>query len=154
DLAHKAGTANIVDMAQKFGVNTADFDKGGSGLKGKEGQVGLALGTASLTVQEQTTMLSTIANNGSYNPAHLVKYWQKGSDATKQMPKAAPQVVLTPQQAADVQYAMEKTTIDGTADQTVTFGQQSLGTVIGKTGTTTDSKSGFFIGATTQYSLV
>src|SRR6185437_11164077 len=33
-------------------------------------------------------------------------------------------------------------------------GQQNLGTVIGKTGTTTDSKSGFFIGATTQYSLV
>ena len=154
DLAHKAGTANIVNMAQQFGVNTGDYPAG-SGLKIKEGQVGLALGTASLTVQEQTTMLSTIANNGSYHQAHLVKYWQaNGTDAAKQTPKVVQRMVLNPQQAQDVQYAMEKTTIDGTAAQTVTFGQQNLGTVIGKTGTTTDSKSGFFIGATTQYSLV
>jgi membrane peptidoglycan carboxypeptidase len=155
DLAHKAGTANIVNMAQEFGVDISDFSKGGSGLKGKEGQVGLALGTASLTVQEQTSMLSTIANNGIYHQAHLVKYWQtNGSGTAKQTPKVVQHMVLTPQQAQDVQYAMEKTTIDGTAAQTVTFGQQNLGTVIGKTGTTTDSKSGFFIGATTQYSLV
>jgi membrane peptidoglycan carboxypeptidase len=117
--------------------------------------VGLALGIASLTVQEQTTMLSTISDNGQYHAAHLVKYWQtNGSDTAKQTPKVDQHMVLTPQQAQDAQYAMEKTTINGTAAQTVTYGQQTLGTVIGKTGTTTSSKSGFFIGATTQYSLV
>jgi membrane peptidoglycan carboxypeptidase len=49
---------------------------------------------------------------------------------------------------------MEMTTIDGTAAQTVTYGQQAPGTVIGKTGTTSSSHAGFFIGSTTQYTLV
>jgi len=152
DLAHKVGTKNIIDMAEKFGVdgtsNGADFAK-------YQGGVGLALGIASVSVQEQTTMLSTISDNGEYHAAHLVKYWQtNGSDAAKQTPKVDQHMVLTPQQAQDAQYAMERTTIDGTAAATVTYGQQNLGMVIGKTGTTTDSKSGFFIGATTQYSLV
>jgi membrane peptidoglycan carboxypeptidase len=154
DLAHKVGTANIIQMAKNVGVNTGAYPNG-SGLANDKGHVGMALGIDALTVQEQATMLSTIANNGEYHAAHLVKYWQtNGTDAAKQTPKTVQRMVLTSQQAQDVQYAMEKTTINGTAAQTVTFGQQNLGTVIGKTGTTTDSKSGFFIGATTQYSLV
>src|SRR6201999_621561 len=80
DLAHKVGTTNIVKMAQAFGVNTGNFPTG-SGLAHDEGQVGMALGINALTVQEQATMLSTIANNGEYHAAHLVKYWQTSSDA-------------------------------------------------------------------------
>jgi len=152
DLAHKVGTTNIIKLAENVGVNGASS---GADFAKYQGGVGLALGIASLSVQEQTTMLSTIADNGEYHAAHLVKYWQtSGSDAAKQMAKFDQHMVLTSQQAQDAQYAMERTTIDGTAAATVTFGQQNLGTVIGKTGTTTDSKSGFFIGATTQYSLV
>src|ERR1700749_2022070 len=63
-------------------------------------------------------------------------------------------MVLSAAEDAQVQYAMEKTTIDGTAADTVTYGQNTLGTVIGKTGTTSSSHSGFFIGSTTQYTLV
>ena len=155
DLAHKVGTTQIVNMAKDFGVNTADYSDGGSNLAKDEGHVGMALGIDALTVQEQATMLSTIANNGEYHAAHLVKYWQaSGSDAAKQLPKVDQHMVLTPQQAQDEQYAMEQTTIDGTAAGNVTYGEQTVGTVIGKTGTTTGSKEGFFIGATTQYSLV
>jgi membrane peptidoglycan carboxypeptidase len=153
DLAHRVGTTSIVKIAQAFGVDTANYPSG-SGLAHDEGQVGMALGINALTVQEQATMLSTIANNGEYHAAHLVKYWQTSSDAAKQEPKVDQHMVLTPQQAQDEQYAMEKTTIDGTAAGSVTYGQQNLGMVIGKTGTTTGSKEGFFIGATTQYSLV
>jgi membrane peptidoglycan carboxypeptidase len=152
DLAHKVGTANIIKLAENVGVNGSSS---GADFAHYEGGVGLALGIASLTVQEQTTMLSTISDNGEYHAAHLVKYWQiSGSAAAKQLPKVDQHMALTPQQAQDAQYAMERTTIDGTAAATVTYGQQNLGTVIGKTGTTTSSKSGFFIGATTQYSLV
>jgi membrane peptidoglycan carboxypeptidase len=152
DLAHKAGTKNIIDIAQQFGV---DGSSSGADFAHYQGGVGLALGIASLTVQEQTTMLSTISDNGEYHAAHLVAYWQtSGSAAAPQKGKFDQHMVLTPQQAQDAQYAMERTTIDGTAAATVTYGQQNLGTVIGKTGTTTSSKSGFFIGATTQYSLV
>jgi membrane peptidoglycan carboxypeptidase len=70
------------------------------------------------------------------------------------VPHVDQHIVLAPNLDAQVQYAMEQTTIDGTAAQTVTYGQQTPGTVIGKTGTTTNSHSGFFIGATSQYSLV
>jgi membrane peptidoglycan carboxypeptidase len=98
-------------------------------------------------------MLATIADNGLYHQAHVIKYWQQ-SDGAEQMPRVAVQAVLNPSQDAQVQYAMEQTTINGTAAQTVTFGQQTPGTVIGKTGTTSSSHSGFFIGSTTQYTLV
>jgi membrane peptidoglycan carboxypeptidase len=99
-------------------------------------------------------MLSTLADNGQYHQAHVVKYWQRGAGGVPLMPKVDQHAALTPQQAADVQYAMEKTTVNGTAAQTVTFGQQHPGTVIGATGTTASSHSGSFLGATTQYSLV
>ena len=152
DLAHKVGTTNIIKMAENVGV---DGSSSGADFAHYQGGVGLALGIASLTVQEQTTMLSTISDNGQYHAAHLIKYWQaSGSAAAPQKGKFDQHMVLTPQQAQDAQYAMEETTIDGTAAATVSYGQQALGTVIGKTGTTTSSKSGFFIGATTQYSLV
>jgi membrane peptidoglycan carboxypeptidase len=151
DLAHKVGTQNIINMAAQYGVNTtaASFSK-------FKGGVGIALGIAPLTVQEQDTMLATIANNGNYHQAHLVKYWQSpGLGSGEQAPKVQSHSVLTAQQAGDVQYAMEATTFaGGTAYPSVSYGLNTPGMVISKTGTTTASKSGFFIGATTQYSLV
>ena len=155
DLAHRVGTANIYTMAGKFGVNLAPYGgpDGGSGLSSYIGDSGMALGIAPLTVNEQTTMLATIADDGQYHQAHIVKYWQQG-DGTEQPSKVDQYSVLTPSQDAQVQYAMEQTTIDGTAEQYVTFGQQTPGTVIGKTGTTSSSHAGFFIGSTTQYTLV
>jgi membrane peptidoglycan carboxypeptidase len=150
DLAHKVGTQQIIDMAAKFGVNTtaASFAK-------FKGGVGLALGIAPLTVQEQDTMLATIANNGYYHQAHLVKYWQNsGGGSAEQMPKVQAHSVLTAQQAGDVQYAMEATTFaGGTAYPSVSYGLNTPGMVISKTGTTTNSQGGYFIGATSQYAL-
>jgi membrane peptidoglycan carboxypeptidase len=153
DLAHKVGTQNVANMAANFGVNvTANGSQLDTGTY--LGQVGMALGIAPLTVNEQTQMLATIADNGMYHQAHIVKYWQQGASGSEQMPSLAEHAVLTPSQDAQVQYAMEMTTIDGTAAQTVTYGQQAPGTVIGKTGTTSSSHAGFFIGSTTQYTLV
>jgi membrane peptidoglycan carboxypeptidase len=152
DLAHKATTSSVIQMAQNMGVNIAAYPSG-SNLSQMVGEAGLALGTASLTVNEQTQMLATIADNGEYHQAHLIKYWQQG-DGTEQQPKVDSHTVLSSTDDAQVQYAMEKTTIDGTAANTVTYGQNTLGTVIGKTGTTSSSHSGFFIGSTTQYTLV
>jgi membrane peptidoglycan carboxypeptidase len=153
DLAHRAGTAKIAAMAGRLGVDVAPYQDGGSGLHNYTGAVGMALGVAPLTVNEQAQMLATVADDGLYHQAHLVKYWQQG-DGAEQMPKVSQHVVLTPGQDAQVQYAMEQTTIDGTAARAVTYGQRAVGTVIGKTGTTTGSHTGFFLGATTQYALV
>jgi membrane peptidoglycan carboxypeptidase len=152
DLAHKATTSSVIEMAHDMGVNIQAYPAG-SNLSQMVGEAGLALGTASLTVNEQTQMLATIADNGEYHQAHIIKYYQDG-DGTEQQPKVDSHTVLSAADDAQVQYAMEKTTINGTAANTVTYGQNALGTVIGKTGTTSSSHSGFFIGSTTQYTLV
>jgi membrane peptidoglycan carboxypeptidase len=154
DLTHRVGTQNIERMAGQLGVNVAAYAQGGSGLVNYTGQIGMGLGVAPLTVNEQATMLSTFADNGQYHRAHVIKYWQRSASGARQLPKVDQHAALTPQQAVDVQYAMETTTAKGTAAQTVTFGQQHPGTVIGAIGTTVNSHSGSFLGATTQYSLV
>jgi membrane peptidoglycan carboxypeptidase len=69
-----------------------------------------------------------------------------------QTPIVVTRQVLTAAQDSQVQYAMEATTVDGTAVNAATGlgGRQ----IIGKTGTTSDEHSGFFIGAIPQYALV
>jgi membrane peptidoglycan carboxypeptidase len=158
DLAHRVTTSNIIKMAQNYGVNIDEYKNGGSNLDSMVGDVGLALGTASLTVNEQTTMLSTIDNNGVYHQSHIVKYWQS-PDGPEQTAAVASHEVLDPSNPANnaqldsqVQYAMQMTTVDGTG----TAAAYGLGgrPIIAKTGTTSGSTSGFFIGAIPQYSLV
>jgi membrane peptidoglycan carboxypeptidase len=148
DLAHRVGTENIIQMAANMGVNIAAFPAG-SNLSQLKGQVGMALGTGSLTVNEQATMLSTIANGGTYHQAHVIQSWQS-PEGTVQLPRVAMHQVLSQALDSQVQYAMEMTTVDGTGTAA------SLGPdvpILGKTGTTTNSKSAFFIGAIPQWSL-
>ena len=165
DLTHRVTTGNVIDMAKAFGVNTTCYPDpktcphgNGSGLGGMKGETGMALGTASLTVNEQTTMLSTIANNGVYHQSHIVKYWQQ-PNGPKQTPTIVSRMVLDPSNPVNnaaldsqVQYAMEMTTVEGTGTQ-AGYGLGSR-QIIAKTGTTTHSQAGFFIGAIPQYSLV
>ena len=103
-------------------------------------------------------MLSTIADNGVYHQAHIVKYWQQ-PNGPEQTPTVTSHGVLDPSNPANnaaldsqVQYAMEMTTVDGTG----TAAAYGLGSrqIIAKTGTTSGSTAGFFIGAIPQYSLV
>jgi len=157
DLTHRVTTSNVIRMAQAFGVSIADYPNG-SGLTSDVGQTNIALGIAPLTVNEQTTMLSAIANNGVYHQSHIVKYWQQ-PDGPEQTPTVASHGVLDPsnpttnaQLDSQVQYAMEMTTVDGTG----TAAAYGLGSrqIIAKTGTTSGSTAGFFIGAIPQYSLV
>jgi membrane peptidoglycan carboxypeptidase len=151
DLEHRATTATTIQMASNFGVNIKDYPAG-SGLSSKLGQVpGVALGEASLTVNEQTQMLATIDDNGEFHSGHVVKSWQLPDQAV-QTPSVITRQVLTQADDSEVQYAMEKTTVDGTA---VTAGDGLGGrAIIAKTGTTSNYLSGFFIGAIPQYTLV
>ena len=148
DLAHRVGTGNIIKMAADMGVKIASFPAG-SGLTDLLHQVNLALGTASLTVNEQATMLSTINNNGMYHSAHIIATYKASGGPLKQGLVTQLQV-LTPQLDSQVQYAMSMTTVDGTGTAAaMTDGRP----IIGKTGTTTNSHSAFFIGAIPQYTL-
>ncbi|HEY0935041.1 MAG TPA: penicillin-binding transpeptidase domain-containing protein, partial [Trebonia sp.] len=152
DLAHRVSTTSVIEMANNFGV---DIDK--SGLTSELHQAGLALGISALTVNEQTTMLSAIDDNGVYHKSHIVGYWQE-PDGPEKTPALNVHNIFNPDPTinaamdSQVQYAMEMTTVTGTG----TAAAYGLGDrqIIAKTGTTSNSRAGFFIGAIPQYSLV
>jgi membrane peptidoglycan carboxypeptidase len=157
DLTHRVTTSNVIKMARSFGVSIADYPAG-SGLASDVGETSIALGIAPLTVNEQATMLSAIADNGVYHQAHIVTYWQR-PNGPGQTPVLATHGVLDPSNPktnarldSQVQYAMEMTTVDGTG----TSAAHGLGSrqIIAETGTTAGHHSGFFIGAIPQYALV
>jgi membrane peptidoglycan carboxypeptidase len=149
DLIHKAGTRQTVEMAKAFGVNTIE-----SGLQQKIGEVGLALGIGSLTVEEQATTFATLANNGQYVTPHVIAQITQNQNGTMvNVPlKITHRQVLTPAQAADVDYALSfDTSPGGTAFPNGVLNPSRP--TIGKTGTTDDEQSAFFLGAIPQYSF-
>jgi membrane peptidoglycan carboxypeptidase len=112
-------------------------------------QAGTALGQASLTVEEQATMIATLADGGTYHTPHVIKDIIVGDGTTPA--KITQREVLTPDEAAEVDYAMSFDMGSmGTANGLgLTNGQ----TVIAKTGTTNLSQSAFFLGATPRYAM-
>jgi membrane peptidoglycan carboxypeptidase len=149
DLTHRVGTPQIVQVAGEMGVNLEPYKDGGSGLATYEHEVGMALGIAPLTVNEQDSMLATIDDNGTHHSAHVVD-WYQAPGGPVQHGIVSTQVVLSPALDSQVQYAMEATTVDGTG----TAAAMSDGRpIIGKTGTTNSALSAFFIGAIPQYAL-
>jgi membrane peptidoglycan carboxypeptidase len=150
DLWHRVaytpatGAYNVVNMAAAFGVDTQ-----ASGLKTMEEQAGTALGQASLTVEEQTTTIATMADNGRYSSPHVI---QQITDGSQVIPaRIVHRTVLTSAQAADVDWAMSQDTQSG--GTAAGLGLNNGQTVIAKTGTTNLSQSAFFLGATPKYAM-
>jgi membrane peptidoglycan carboxypeptidase len=144
DLVHRAGTQATIDLAKKFGVDTK-----ASSLQAKVGEVGMALGIASLTVEEQATTFATLANGGVYVTPHVIS--QIIDHGSPVQLKITHRQVLNAAEAADVDYALSFDTQYGTG---VPNGILSpVRPTIGKTGTTDNYQSAFFLGAIPQYSL-
>jgi membrane peptidoglycan carboxypeptidase len=150
DLAHRVGTQKIIDLAGEMGVNLNPYSDDGSGLPSFKGEVGLALGTAPLTVNEQDTMLATIDNGGTYHQAHVIVSVTSPTGGVT-TGKYANHEVLNTAQASQVQYAMSTVVKNGTAAGMIDLSNSRE--VIGKTGTTTSNRTAFFIGAIPQYAL-
>ena len=155
DLIHKVGTANVVKTAQALGVNTASILQGGSNLINQIGQAGMALGTASLSVTEQATMLAAVDDNGTYHSAHVIQQITQGNVVTPA--KVTTRLVLNPsptvnaEEDSQIQYAMsEDDTAEGTAPTAALSNGQEI---IAKTGTTETAQSAFFIGAIPDYAM-
>jgi membrane peptidoglycan carboxypeptidase len=150
DLWHRVavnqstGQHSVVQMAQNFGV-----DPQASGLTTMRDEAGTALGQASLTVEEQANMIATLADGGVYHTPHVVKEITDGNSVIQA--RILQKQVLTPDQAAEVDYAMSFDMSPlGTANGLgLTNGQ----TVIAKTGTTNLAQSAFFLGATQRYAM-
>jgi membrane peptidoglycan carboxypeptidase len=152
DLWHRValnggnGQYSVVRMAKAFGVDTKT-----SGLRTMRDQAGTALGQASLTVEEQANMIATLAAGGEYVTPHVIKSITADNAVIRARDHILKQQVLTPDQAAEVDYAMsfDMGSI-GTANGLGLTGGQ---TVIAKTGTTNLSQSAFFLGATPKYAM-
>ncbi|HEY6786188.1 MAG TPA: transglycosylase domain-containing protein, partial [Trebonia sp.] len=150
DLAHRVGTENIINLAGEMGVNTAAYP-GGSGLVDFEGDVGMALGTAALTINEQDTMLATIDDGGTYHQAHAIVSVTSPTTGTVTQGKYDTHAVMNTAQDSQVQYAMSTVVQNGTAAGMID--QSQTRPIIAKTGTTTSNRTAFFIGAIPQYAL-
>jgi len=156
DLAHRVGTKHIIDLAKAFGVDIshaysrAHPNGTGSGLVDDVGKVGIALGIAPLTVEEQATTFATLANGGMYHAPHVIaKMTKNGVTVPLTVEKHR---VLTPAEAADVAWALSFDTIYGTGVPNAVLNPARP--TIGKTGTTDVAQSAFFIGALPgQYSM-
>ena len=149
-VAYDSATSRhpVTDMAKAFGV-----DVRASGMVGgpnpMQDEAGIALGQASLTVEEQATTIATLADQGLYHSPHVIKKITVGTSVTPA--KITTRQVLTPDQAADVDWALSAdTTGGGTA---AGLGLDNGQTVIAKTGTTNLAQSAFFMAATPKYAM-
>jgi len=157
DLAHRVGTKPIIRLAKSFGVNIGHAynrkiypHADGSGLRDDVGKIGIALGIAPLTVEEQATTFATLADNGVYHTPHVIaKITRNGATVPL---KITTRTVLTPAQVADVDWALSYDTVYGTGVPNAVLSPSRP--TIAKTGTTDVAQSAFFIGALPeQYSL-
>jgi membrane peptidoglycan carboxypeptidase len=115
----------------------------------------MALGQSPLTPIEQASTFATLADDGMYHTPHVIASMQlNGAAVPSAVP--APRRVLTPAQAADIDYALsfDNRYSGGTAVGAVPF---RVGDMIGKTGTLGNgdfSSEAWFLGALPdQYSM-
>ena len=144
---------NIGTMAQLLGVDT-----GAAGITGPndfQDGYSVALGSASLTVIEQGSMLATIDDNGIYHDPHLITSISQNGMLTPikitSYPVFSPNPVFNAAEDSQVQYAMSEDTAPyGTAP---TAGLSNGQEIIAKTGTTETAQSAFFVGAIPSQAL-
>jgi membrane peptidoglycan carboxypeptidase len=123
-------------------------------LNGTPGSPAIALGENPLTPIEQATTFATLANDGVYNTPHVIQTLQKGTAIVPNHYVRQP--VLTPQQAADVDYALsfDNNMAGGTAEANVSFRRGGVIAKTGTLGTGANSSEAWFIGATpNQYAM-
>jgi membrane peptidoglycan carboxypeptidase len=155
DLIHRAGTQATINMAKAFGVNTVAAGLASTAKSnGEVGEVGMALGISSLTVEEQATTFATLADGGVYYTPHVIaQITENGNNIPLKITRRE---VLSPAEAADVDYALsfDVNCDSGACGTAVPNGELNpVRPTIGKTGTTDDEKSAFFLGAFPQYAL-
>ena len=147
---------NVIDMAKAFGVDTSNTATGFAPGQDMANGYSVALGAASLTVEEQASMLATIDDNGVYHSAHVIASITRNNAPPTPIkvisyPVFSSDPTLNANEASQVQYAMSEDTAQyGTAPgAAMSNGQQ----IIAKTGTTETAQSAFFVGAIPSQAL-
>jgi membrane peptidoglycan carboxypeptidase len=151
DLTHRVGVQNVLDMARNLGVAPREM----TGLESQfgphgtnAGSVTVSLGQGDLTVADQANTFAVLAAGGQYATPHVIAQLSKAGSPIPL--KIVHNQVLTPAQAADVDYALSFDNVPGGTAYPEAAWDRSI---IAKTGTTNKAQSAFFIGSIPQYSL-
>ena len=100
-------------------------------------------------------MLSTIADNGMYHQAHVIKYWQQGADGAEQMPRvdhADRAAVRAKPRTFSTRWSKRPSTVRRPRRSPSASRHPARSSA--RPERPPAPTSGFFIGSTTQYSLV
>ncbi|TDD34514.1 penicillin-binding protein [Actinomadura sp. KC06] len=148
ELGQKVQLSNVIDMAKKMGIpkNTPNLNPT---------YTSLPLGVIDTTPVTMASVYSTFAAGGKHRPAHVISeittntghpVTNKDGDVLEKLPWQKPETVFSEGVAADATSAMQAVVTSGTGKRA------SLGArpVAGKTGTTDENKSAWFVGYTPQ----
>nr|WP_202420677.1 transglycosylase domain-containing protein [Actinomadura rayongensis] len=136
DLGQKVGLDNVVEMAKKMGVPPSK--------ELSASNASLPLGPMNVSAVDMASVYSTFANSGKHTQVHVIK---KIADARGNVVKRLPykeKEIFSPGVAGDATKAMRAVVTSGTGRKA------SLGArpVAGKTGTTDQNQSAWFVGYT------
>jgi penicillin-binding protein 1A len=130
-LGQKVGFDAVADMAHRFGISTPINT-----------HPSMVLGTSDVRLIELTRAFAEISNNGSsVTPYGIVKVSTTDGTVLYQHPTEEPRVLVPPAVAAEMTDLLQTAVNTGTA-RAAQIGRP----VAGKTGTTTSSKDGWFLG--------
>ncbi|HMI18932.1 MAG TPA: PBP1A family penicillin-binding protein [Sphingomonas sp.] len=130
-LGQKVGFDAVADMAHRFGISTPINT-----------HPSMVLGTSDVRLIELTRAFAEISNNGSaVTPYGIVKVSTTDGTVLYQHPTEEPRVLVPPAVAAEMTDLLQTAVNTGTA-QAAKIGRP----VAGKTGTTSSSKDGWFLG--------
>jgi penicillin-binding protein 1A len=135
-VVEKIGAQNLDSMAIALGISPAEM----AGAYPSQ-----VLGTADVSPLEMASAFATFADGGVYHQPLLVTKVTKSDGSSLPLPvQPQSRVVLSPSQAAQLDYVLQQVVQKGTGTAAGIAGTQ----IAGKTGTTEHSSDAWFIGFT------
>lgn len=138
ELNEEIGPDKTVDVAVRAGI-PAD-------ATGLQPNLANVLGSATVTPVSLTSAYATFAAQGVYHRPHILASVSQG-DEPRYTPPNTPEQRFDAANVAELTYALTKVVEDGSGDTAATLDVP----IAGKTGTSQDNKSAWFVGYTPQF---
>ncbi|RJL33326.1 transglycosylase domain-containing protein [Bailinhaonella thermotolerans] len=141
ELAQKVGVNKVAEMAEDMGIPAAQVEQ--------HKYATLPLGVADVSAVQQASAYATFAAGGVHRDAHVVRSVTDAKGETREI-KVKTRRVFSERTAADATYAMTQVVRGGTGTAAALPDGRP---VAGKTGTSSDAKSVWFVGYTPQLAV-